>query len=48
MGSETRAITDGVAKQIVTIFSKTCNKCIYFMFTLSAIRSCDALRPPSV
>ena len=26
MGSETRAKTDRVTKQIVTIFSKTCNK----------------------
>ena len=26
MGSETRAITNRVTKQIITIFSKTCNK----------------------
>ena len=30
MGWETRAITDWVTKQIVTIFSKTCNKSVYF------------------
>ena len=30
MGSETRAITDRVTKQIVTIFSKTCNNNICF------------------
>ena len=33
MVSETRAITDRVTKQIVTIFSKTCNNnCYLFQF----------------
>ena len=31
MGSETRAIMDRVTEQIVSIFSKTCNKRIYHM-----------------
>ena len=34
MGSETRAIMDSVTKQIVTIFSKTCNKLVYLPVTL--------------
>ena len=35
MGSATRAITDQVTKQIVTIFSKTCNNNISFHSYLS-------------
>ena len=39
MGWETRAITDRVTKQIVTIFSKTCNKnCFSHSLYLSRAR----------
>ena len=31
MGLESRAISARVTKQIVTIFSKTCDKYLYFM-----------------
>ena len=37
MGSETRAITDRVTKQIVTIFSKTCNNTNYFSLIFSEL-----------
>ena len=34
MDFESRAISAQVTKQIVTIFSKACNKCIYHMTSL--------------
>ena len=46
MGSATRAITDRVTKQIVTIFSKTCNKYPYHpVYQRGLVRS--ALDAPS-
>ena len=41
MGSATRAITDRITKQIVTIFSKTCNKVKLFRFLHDLVRKCD-------
>ena len=35
MGLESRAVSARVTKQIVTIYSKTCNKSIYISFRLS-------------
>ena len=38
MGFESRAISARVTKQIVTIFSKTCDNCIYCAFLIMGKR----------